>query len=239
MSKKKKMEIIVGNFLFKYRSFTPVPFIILVLVFFKPQNFGDKTIFIITVCGITFSVLGEVIRIMSVGYSYFGTSGRENYLRAESLNTSGIYSIVRNPLYIGNVLMFGGLLAVYLNVYALTIFILFLLIQYHFIIKSEEDYLKSIYGKDYENYCLKVRSVFPQFKNFVKPSLYFNFRKVLYKENDSIFNMFIMFIILLAIREHSYTNIHMVITIILVLSYISIKIWKKKGNIDIKDKERK
>lgn len=239
MSKKKEMEIIVGNFLFKYRSFTPVPFIIVVLLFFKPQDFGDKTNLIITICGISFSILGEIIRIMSVGFSYFGTSGRENYLRAENLNTSGIYSVVRNPLYIGNVLMFSGLLAVYLNIYALIIFILFLLIQYHFIIKSEENYLKGIYGDEYDRYCSRIKSICPKFSEYKKPVLYFNFRKVLFKENDSIFNMSFMFVILLAIREQSFSKVHTIIIVLLVLLYVSIKIWKKRKNIDIKDKVRK
>jgi hypothetical protein len=209
------------------------------LLFFKPENYGEKTKLIITVSGIFIAVIGEFIRVASVGFSYFGTSGRENYLRAENLNTSGIYSIIRNPLYVGNVLMFGGLLAVYLNIYALIIFIIFLLIQYHFIIKSEEDYLRGIYGKEYEEYCLTVKSIFPKFTNFKKPTLYFNFRKVLYKENDSVFNMFFMFILLLAIRENSFTKTHLIIISLLVIFYIVAKVWKKKSNVDIKDKVRK
>ncbi|MCP5107562.1 MAG: lipid A phosphate methyltransferase, partial [bacterium] len=86
--------------MFKHRSFTPVPFIVLVFIVFKPIDMGEENI-IIAVGGLLLSFLGETIRVVSVGYAYAGTSGRETYLRAESLNVTGIYSIVRNPLYIG------------------------------------------------------------------------------------------------------------------------------------------
>ncbi len=235
----KKLNVKIGDVLFKYRSFTPIPLIIIVLVFFKPGNYGDIANILITLAGILISIIGELIRIMSVGFSYFGTSGRENYLRAENLNISGIYSIVRNPLYIGNVLMFSGLLIVYLNIYALGLFVFFLLIQYHFIIKSEENYLKGMYKDEYANYCKNTKSIFPKFSKFVKPELYFNLKKIIFKENDSIFNMAIMFIILLALREKAFSIYYIIIISVFVMIYILIKIWKKKGNIDITDRRRK
>ncbi len=239
MNDNKKTGIRIGDFLFRYRSFTPIPLIVIVLFFFKPFNFGAEINLLMTITGIIISFTGELIRVFSVGFSYFGTSGRENYLRAENLNISGIYSIVRNPLYIGNVLMFSGLLIVYLNFYALTLFISFLILQYYFIIQSEENYLRGIYKEAYTVYCKNTNSILPKFSKFIKPELYFNLKKVIFKENDSIFNMIVMFIALLSIREKHFSTIHMLIIILLLITYIAIKIWKKKGMNDIKDKIRK
>ncbi len=239
MNEKKSISIKIGDILFKYRSFTPMPLIIIVLIFFKPYDYGTDINLLITIVGVFVSIFGEIIRMISVGFSYSGTSGRENYLKAENLNISGIYSIVRNPLYIGNILMFSGLLMVYLNVYALLAFVSFMLLQYHFIIRSEENYLKGLYKEDYSNYCSSINSILPKFSEFKKPNLYFNLKKVFFKENDSIFNMVVMFVILLAIREKHFSSIYIAIIIVLILIYIFIKIWKKKGNVEILDKIRK
>jgi protein-S-isoprenylcysteine O-methyltransferase Ste14 len=136
-----KWMIKVGNVLFKWRSFTPIPLIALVFVIFKPVNLNEKNI-ILNLGGLLISLLGEMIRIIAVGYSFTGTSGRETFLRADALNTTGIYAIVRNPLYIGNFLMFTGIVIVFSNAFAVLVFALFLILQYYFIILSEENFLQ-------------------------------------------------------------------------------------------------
>ncbi len=228
-----KWKLRFGNFLFKYRSFTPIPLIIIVFVFFKPyiKLSSDN---LLTVAGLIVMFLGEVIRLISVGFSFHGTSGRENFLRAESLNVSGIYSVVRNPLYIGNLLIYTGLLIVYSNLYALLIFDILLIVQYYFIILSEEEFLKEKYGIEYSKYCEKVNSIFPGFRDYIKPENKFNRLKVLFKENDSIFNALIIFGIILMYKGYIYSGrvLHgksfSIYFGVLILFYIIIKIIKKK-----------
>ena len=58
----------VGNFLYKHRSFTPIPLIIVVFIIFKPVNLNEKNI-ILNLAGLLISLLGETIRIIAVGYS--------------------------------------------------------------------------------------------------------------------------------------------------------------------------
>ncbi len=183
----------IGNILFKNRSFTTLPLILALFLFFKPMSFEITY----NIVGFLITVLGEIIRIIAVGFSFRGTSGRENYLRAEKLNKTGIYSIVRNPLYIGNFLIFTGLLIVFSNVYALILFQLYLILQYYFIIISEENYLKEKFGEFYNEYKRNVNRVIPKFKNYIKPENGFNLRKVILKENDSVFNLLVMFILIL------------------------------------------
>jgi len=223
----------LGNFLFKHRSFTPVPFIVLVFVIFKPINMGGQNI-IINVGGLLLSLLGEMIRVISVGYAYEGTSGRESYLRAENLNITGIYSIVRNPLYIGNFFMFTGLVAVFSNIYALLVFGVFLVLQYYFVILSEENFLIETYGKDYEAYCTRVRRIIPTFKDYKKNQNPFNLRKVIFKENDSVFNMLVMYVLVLLYKERVFTGsigepfYYIIPGVVLITGYVIIKIIKKK-----------
>jgi len=224
----------LGNFLFKHRSFTPLPVILTVFVLFKPSNLEGYNIYI-NIGGLMLSMLGEFIRIMAVGFSFEGTSGRESYLRAENLNTTGIYSVVRNPLYIGNYFMFAGLVAVFANYYALIIVSVFLIGQYYFVILAEENYLKNEYAESFAEYCRKVKRVVPVFNGYRKNRNPFNLKKVIFKENDSVFNMLLMFILVLVYKERVFygTIQHATAFIgagaVLLISYIIVKIIKKRN----------
>ncbi len=230
----KDWKLKLGNFLFKHRSFTPVPLIILVFIIFKPIDLEEKNN-IINLVGLLIFLLGEIVRIIAVGYAYTGTSGRESYLRAESLNINGIYSIVRNPLYIGNFFIFTGLVIVFSNIFAVLVFGIFLILQYYFVILAEEKFLKEKYGKDYENYYTQVRRIIPTFKDYRKNQNPFNLKTVVFKENDSVFNMLVMYILVLLYKEKAFTGnisrpfIYIIPGVILMAAYIIVKIIKRRG----------
>jgi len=226
-------RVSAGDFLFKYRSFTQLPLMLSVFIFFRPQDRGAYNVFI-DIAGLIISVAGEFIRIITVGYAYEGTSGRESYLRADALNTSGIYSIVRNPLYIANFFIFSGLAVVFSNWITLIVFALCLILQYYFIIHAEEEFLKKKYSRDYEDYCRKVNRIFPRFKYYCPNRVSFNLKKVVFKENDSVFNMLMTFILLILYKEYRFIGrihrpyIYAVCAGFLITGYIIIKIIKKK-----------
>jgi hypothetical protein len=156
-------------------------------------------------------------------------------LKADALNTTGIYSIVRNPLYIGNFFMFTGLVVVYANIFAVMVFAVFALLQYYFIILSEEDFLKKEYGRDYETYCDRVRRIIPTFKDYKKNQNPFNLKKVFFKENDSVFNMLVLYILVLLYKEKVFTGsigrsfVYIIPGVILMAAYIIVKIIKRRG----------
>jgi protein-S-isoprenylcysteine O-methyltransferase Ste14 len=220
----------LGKFLFKYRSFTPLPLILLTFVFFRPASAAPLW----TVAGLAVAFLGEGVRSFSVGYAGSGTSGRESYLKAESLNTSGLYSLVRNPLYWGNGLIFAGLLTVYAQPWALAVFIVFLFLQYHFIVLAEESFLRERHGQEYEEYCGRVDRWLPRFRGYAAPDRPFGWRKVFFKENDSCFNLLLAFLLILAWKENYFSGgiRHPLLFIgagaVLVLFYAWVKILKKK-----------
>ncbi len=229
----KDWKLKTGRFLFKHRSFTPIPLILLVLFFFKPADLREKNT-IINASGLLISLLGEIIRIAAVGYSFSGTSGRESYLRADRLNTTGIYSIVRNPLYIGNFFIFTGLLVIFANIAALVIFAVFLILQYYLIISAEEDFLKEQCGPAYGNYCRRVRRIIPSGKNYQKNQNPFSPGKVLFEENDSIFNLLMMLLLVFLYKENTLTGtitspiLYIVPGAVLITAYVTLKIIKKK-----------
>lgn len=223
----------MGKFLFRFRSFTPLPLILLTFVFFKPLSSSWSW----TALGLLVALLGEGIRAGSVGYAGSGTSGRESFLKAESLNTAGLYSLVRNPLYWGNGLIFAGLLTVYAQPLALAVFIVFLFLQYHFIVLAEESFLRERYGSAYEEYCHRVNRWLPRFNHFVAPGRPWDGKKVLFKENDSCFNLLFAALLILAWKERFFLGLvrHPLFfagaALLLVLFYAWVKILKKKNAI--------
>ena len=125
---------------------------------------------------------------------------------AESVNTSGLYSLVRNPLYWGNGLIFAGLLIVFANPWALTLFAVFLFLQYHFIVLAEESYLRERHGAAYLEYCGRVRRWLPRPALWTAPTGRFDWRKVLLKENDSAFNLLLALLLILAWKERHFAG---------------------------------
>ena len=76
---------------------------------------------------------------------------------ATSLQTNGIYSVTRNPMYVGLAFVYLGLGRLIGNWWNFILFpILFLMVQ-EYIIKSEERYLLREFGQEFINYTKKVR----------------------------------------------------------------------------------
>lgn len=76
---------------------------------------------------------------------------------ARSLQTSGIYAVTRNPMYISLALFYIGLAFLVGNWWTVIFFPLLLLIVQEYVIKREENYLESAFGQQYLEYKNKVR----------------------------------------------------------------------------------
>ncbi len=73
----------------------------------------------------------------------------------DMLETGGLYEYSRNPQLLGYGIMLLGLVPLYLSWYSLAWFIQYLIVSY-FMIRSEEEFLGSKYGEEYEIYCSSV-----------------------------------------------------------------------------------
>ena len=152
----------VGNFFFKIRSFTPIPFIFALLYFAEP---AWHTIAL----GVPFIVVGEFLRIWAVGYA--GASTRARTLgAARDLVTTGPYSYVRNPLYLGNFLLSFGVCLVASVYWLVAILIVGYFTQYLPIIALEESYLLESCGRVYQAYQEQVHRFVPRFRPYPNPS---------------------------------------------------------------------
>ena len=143
-------------FLFSNRSFTPIP---LVLVILYLASFSYPYFII----GIGLIVIGESIRIYGVRFAGGATRTRE--VGAPSLCTSGPYSRCRNPLYLGNMIIYCGVVLMaggqFLWPLLFIVFIFFTL-QYSMIISLEEETLVKLFGNEYQLYRESVPKLFPR-----------------------------------------------------------------------------
>lgn len=80
----------------------------------------------------------------------------------KSLVTGGIYSYMRNPMYIAVLLCIGGQALLYRSTYVLWYGIVLWLVSHTWIIEYEEPHLTEKYGKEYEQYCDRVPRWIPR-----------------------------------------------------------------------------
>lgn len=182
-----------GNWLFRWRSFLPL-FLIAMMVpaclnyrYLADSPFYDEVWEI--VC-ISVSFFGLVIRAVTVGHVPKGTSGRNTKKQlAESLNTTGIYSLLRNPLYLGNYfMMLGVMMVMAVNAWWLPIlFTLAFWLYYERIIMAEEAFLAEQFGEEYTRYAARTSAFVPNFRHWVEPELPFSPRSVLRREYSGFF----------------------------------------------------
>ncbi len=76
---------------------------------------------------------------------------------ASSLQTTGIYSLTRNPMYVGMTMIYLGLTCLIGNWWNVILSPVLLIIVQEYVIKREEKYLVQRFGQQYLDYKLNVR----------------------------------------------------------------------------------
>lgn len=150
----------IASKIFKYRSYTPIPFLLVMFFFANPNVWS-------ILMGLIIAFSGEAIRIW--GVSWAGSETRTTgEVGGSFLVISGPFAYVRNPLYVGNILMYTGLgiMSFALFPFLQILGLIFFYFQYKLIVQQEELYLEKTYGKDYENYRQSVPSFFPKLKAY-------------------------------------------------------------------------
>lgn len=92
--------------------------------------------------------------------------GRKNifkYIQSNTLCTTGIYSIVRNPCYSGIMLMCTGGLLIAHNFWLLILPFVFWIAMTILMKCSEEKWLLELYGEEYAKYLKRVNRCIPWF----------------------------------------------------------------------------
>ena len=107
--------------------------------------------------------IGEAIRFWGVSYAGSETRTTGN-VGGSSLVTQGPFAYVRNPLYIGNILMYFGISIMSNSLFPFLqiVSILYFTFQYYFIIIEEEGFLREKFTEKYNNYYISVNRFLPK-----------------------------------------------------------------------------
>jgi protein-S-isoprenylcysteine O-methyltransferase Ste14 len=191
-----------GNWLFRWRSYLPLLFLALFAMQFGDFDwpFGSYAVHEVWefVC-LGVSLLGLLVRVITIGHTPAATSGRNARKQvADQLNTSGIYSTVRHPLYLGNYLIGLGISLILLVWWLPVIYSLMFWIYYERIMFAEEAFLREKFKEPYEQWAAATPAFLPRPSQWRKPALKFSFRNVLRREYTGL---------LVVIGGHSATEI--------------------------------
>lgn len=233
-----------GQILFRWRSYLPAVFLLLSFFFLPgykyPNENYESHLYYLFFC-LLMSFFGLFLRGVVIGYSPENTSGRNTKKQiADSVNNSGIYSIVRHPLYLGNFFLHGGIALIPRSLLLFVIFFFLHWFYYERIMFTEEQYLRNKFGQKYISWAAKTPALFPSFQNFKKPETSFSFKTVIRKEYSSFLGILIIFVLLDILISYFikgfnfdlglnlFSDFQKSILLFSILTYISIRIIVKK-----------
>jgi len=180
-----------GNWLFRWRSFLPFITIFLFPIglrhstYLMGSPFWDR---LWELCCFAVSLVGLGIRIYTVGFVPDGTSGRTTSKpKAGELNTTGMYSIVRHPLYLGNCVIWAGITLLPRSILLMVACVLAFFLYYERIIVAEEGFLSEKFGAAFAQWAEKVPVMIPKIKLWAKPARPFSWQVVLNREYPGFF----------------------------------------------------
>ena len=134
----------IGAALFRRRSWLPVPFVLVALL--VPARITALN----WIAGAVAIVIGEAIRMAGVAAA--GTVTRRRSREVQRLVTYGIFTAVRNPLYVGNFFIWMGFVVISGVLWFLPVAIVLFGVEYTLIVAYEEGVLESIFGDEYLRY---------------------------------------------------------------------------------------
>ena len=192
-----------GNWLFKRRGYLPVFLLGLALVYYalkdfsgyQPNSYRDLIYLLV-------SFIGFGIRVFTIGQTPKGTSGRNvKRQKAEILNTTGIYSLLRHPLYLGNFIIWLGVTLFLESYWCLIIMGLLFWLYYERIMFAEEVFLRDKFGKSYLDWSAYTPAFLPRFSNWKSSNLEFSWRNVMKREYHGFISIFLTFAFLDLVRN--------------------------------------
>lgn len=233
----------IGNFFFKYRNLIFIFFYAALFIpswpLLSPKHFGENYHVWPIAIGLFITILGQLIRGLTIGLAYIVRGGREGKPYAEGLVTDGIFNHCRNPLYVGNILMLLGVGILANSLVYVAIFIPIFLFIYQAIVLAEEHFLRGHFGPGFTEYCAKVNRWLPNLKGIGQTfgRMQFNWRRWILKEHTTQFVWLvgIVLIILLNYSEVTGNNERLRNTALIValtfltVLYILIRYLKKTG----------
>lgn len=180
-----------GNWLFRWRSFIPlvlVGFMAMAMVHYDYLLHSELADKIWELLCLLVSFFGLAIRVWTIGCVPARTSGRNTKKQiADKLNTTGIYSLIRHPLYLGNFFMMLGVMMFAHHIWVILVYTLLFVLYYERIMCAEEAFLKEKFGDEFLQWAERTPAIIPRFAHYTPPGLEFSIKNVLRREYNGFF----------------------------------------------------
>ena len=149
--------------IFSLRSYTPIPFLLAMVVFARPTA-------LTMAIGFVLAAAGESVRFWGVAYAGSLTRVTGN-VGAPEVIVAGPFARVRNPLYVGNVLTYVGIgiMSNALFPWLLLAALAWFSFQYYHIVMAEEEFLEKEFGPAYLEFKRNVPRFIPRLSVYINP----------------------------------------------------------------------
>lgn len=224
----------LGDFFFRYRNWV-FPVFYALMFAPGPRLFADWRTAVWF--GLAVTLLGQGVRVATIGFDYIIRGGRNKKVYAEDLVTGGLFAHSRNPLYVGNVTMILGMGILSNSLLYLLVMVPAFYFIYECIIRAEERFLREKFGRGFDAYVADVPRWLPKLRGLgaTLAAGGFNWRRVLIKE----YNTTCVWIgaVVLLVATHVYraeglgkvANGFALAIAAVVLTYLGIRYLKKSG----------
>jgi protein-S-isoprenylcysteine O-methyltransferase Ste14 len=143
----------LGGWLFRYRTSIPLP-IALMLLLIPAGDLSSPLSTLLWPIGVLTVAAGETVRLWAV--HHIGAISRTRSDRLGPLIDTGPFGLVRNPLYLGNILLWLGFALSARLLWIAPLVVVLLAVEYHAIVHWEETLLATRLGDPYRQYLTRV-----------------------------------------------------------------------------------
>ena len=227
----------IGNFFFRYRN-ALFPAIYALLVFKSRPLLADYTL--AWFLGFLVAFTGQLLRAVTIGFEYIIRGGRGRQVYAEHLVQGGVFAHCRNPLYLGNFLVLLGVGLAANSLLFLATAIPFFVFAYAAIIAAEENYLRTKFGQEFNDYCARVNRLLPNVSGMrgTLSGMEYNWRRLLTAEYGSTYS-WVSAMLVVALKNQwlyrAYGSSYFVTVLLLsalvlvTAAYAVLRLLKKRG----------
>jgi protein-S-isoprenylcysteine O-methyltransferase Ste14 len=176
----------VGGWLFRQRSWLPLPLVAALLLIPPSGDIAATSSASLWTIGLLVVAAGEGIRLWAV--HHIGAISRTRSDRLGPLVARGPFAYVRNPLYLGNILLWAGFAISARLLWLAPIVVVLLALEYHAIVRWEERLLTERIGQPYVDYIAGVPRWLPSWRAWKSPdtAATFSWRQTLFSERGTL-----------------------------------------------------
>jgi protein-S-isoprenylcysteine O-methyltransferase Ste14 len=228
-----------GNRLFRARSYLPLlllPGIALALRHYHYLGHSHAIDGVWEGACVSISFLGLLLRMAVAGSTVGQTSGRNTEgQEAASLNTRGLYSVVRHPLYLANFLIWLGIGAFAHSIVLVVVLVLAFWLYYERIMFAEESFLRERFGAAFIEWAKRTPAFVPAPRLWQAADTPLSWKRMLKREHSTLLSISVAFAVMDVVSDAAAggrPDLDLSWTVLLAfsaVSYVILRTAKKRG----------